>query len=49
MLSQVTLKTVYEIIVLPLTIHVVAYVKKHDHEDVYDSDINYNIFNILKI
>jgi len=49
MLSQVTLKTVYEIIVLPITIRVVEFTKKHDHEDVYDNDINYNIFNILKI
>ena len=49
MISQVTLKTVYEIIALPLTVRVVAFTKKHDHEDVYDNDINYNIFNILKI
>jgi uncharacterized integral membrane protein (TIGR00697 family) len=49
MLSQVTLKTVYEIIVLPITIRGVEFTKKHDHEDVYDNDINYNIFNILKI
>ncbi|MBQ8065866.1 MAG: queuosine precursor transporter [Prevotella sp.] len=49
MISQVTLKTVYEIIVLPVTIRVVEFTKRHDHEDVYDHDINYNIFNILKI
>ena len=49
MLSQVTLKTLYEIVVLPVTIRVVAFTKKHDHEDVFDHDINYNIFNILKI
>ena len=48
-ISQVTLKTLYEIMVLPVTIRVVAYTKRHDHEDVYDNDINYNIFNILKI
>ena len=49
MISQVTLKTLYEIVVLPVTIRVVEYTKKRDHEDVYDEDINYNIFNILKI
>ena len=49
MISQVTLKTLYEILVLPVTIRVVSFTKKHDHEDVYDHDINYNIFNILKI
>ena len=49
MISQVSLKTLYEIAVLPLTIRVVAFTKKHDQEDVFDNDINYNIFNILKI
>jgi len=48
-ISQVTIKTLYEILVLPLTIRVVAFTKAHDNEDVYDHDINYNIFNILKI
>ena len=48
-ITQVTLKTVYEIIALPVTIRVVNFTKKHDHEDVFDHDINYNIFNILKI
>ena len=49
MISQVALKTLYEIVVLPVTIRVVEFTKRHDHEDVYDHDINYNIFNILKI
>ena len=49
MISQVTLKTLYEIVVLPVTIRVVEYTKKRDQEDVYDEDINYNIFNIFKI
>jgi uncharacterized integral membrane protein (TIGR00697 family) len=49
MISQVTLKTLYEILVLPVTIRVVEYTKKRDQEDVYDEDINYNIFSILKI
>ena len=45
-ISQVTL---YEIVVLPVTIRVVAFTKAHDHEDVFDRDISYNIFNILKL
>ena len=48
-ISQVTLKTLYEIIVLPVTIRVVAFTKAHDKEDVFDRDISYNIFNVLKI
>jgi hypothetical protein len=49
MISQVALKTLYEILVLPVTIRAVEYTKKRDNEDVYDEEINYNIFNILKI
>ena len=49
MISQVLFKTLYEILVLPVTIRVVEFTKQHDHEDVYDKDIHYNIFNILKI
>ncbi len=48
-ISQVTIKTLYEIVVLPITIRVVAFTKAHDQEDVFDRNINYNIFNILKI
>ena len=49
MISQVALKTLYEILVLPVTIRVVEFTKKRDNEDVYDDDINYNVFNILKL
>lgn len=48
MLYQVVLKTVYEIIALPLTIRVVAWVKRVEQEDVYDTDITYNIFKIFE-
>ncbi len=46
MLIQVVLKTVYEIIVLPITIHVVNKVKEVEGCDVYDEDISYNILDI---
>jgi uncharacterized integral membrane protein (TIGR00697 family) len=45
-ITQVTLKTVYEIIVLPVTIRVVKFTKKHDQEDVYDNGMVYNIFKL---
>lgn len=49
MLIQVVAKTSYEIIVLPLTIRVVAALKKNEGSDVYDEDISYNILKIKEI
>ena len=48
-LSQIVLKTLYEIIVLPVTIQVVKYTKRHEGMDEYDKDINYNIFSVNNI
>ena len=48
-ITQVTLKTVYEIIALPVTIRVVKFTKKHDHEDVFDRDIAYNVFKVKEL
>lgn len=48
-ITQVSLKTFYEIIALPLTIRVVNFTKKHDHEDVFDRDVAYNIFKIKEL
>ena len=48
-LSQIVLKTLYEIIVLPVTIQVVKYTKRHEGMDEYDKDINYNIFSVSNI
>ena len=48
MLSQLVLKTVYEIIVLPITIRVVSWVKESEGEDVYDRNVDYNIFSVFK-
>ena len=44
MFWQVVLKTSYEIVALPLTYRVVAWVKHYENEDVYDKDISYSIF-----
>ena len=48
-ITQVTLKTLYEILVLPVTIRIVKFTKLHDHEDVYDRDVAYNIFKVKDI
>lgn len=44
MMWQVILKTVYEIIALPITIRVVKALKKYEGEDVYDEGISYGWF-----
>jgi uncharacterized integral membrane protein (TIGR00697 family) len=44
--TQAVLKSVYEIIVLPVTIRVVRYVKKIEGSDVYDTDVSFNPFNL---
>ena len=49
MLWQVILKTAYEIVVLPLTIRVVRYVKRYEHVDTYDTGINYSIWRVFSI
>ena len=47
--SQIVLKTLYEIVVLPITIQVVKFTKRHEGIDDYDNNIKYNIFNISNI
>lgn len=46
MLLQIGLKSLYEVIVLPVTAKVVRYIKKIDGSDVYDDGISYNILKI---
>lgn len=48
MLMQFILKTLYEIIFLPVTIRVIRGLKKMEGEDVYDRDISYGIFDVFK-
>ena len=48
-ITQVSLKTIYEIIALPMTIRVVNFTTKHDHEDVFDTDVAYNIFKVKEL
>ncbi len=43
---QIVLKSLYEVIILPVTVRVVRYVKRVDGSDVYDEGISYKIWKI---
>lgn len=47
--TQAVLKSLYEVIILPVTIQVVKYIKKVDGSDVYDEHISYNVLKIKDI
>lgn len=47
--TQAFLKSFYEVLVLPVTIYVVKYIKKVDGNDVYDNNISYNMMKIKDI
>ena len=49
MALQIVLKSLYEVIVLPLTIRVVKAVKRMDGSDVYDEGISYKIWKIKEV
>ena len=49
MLWQVLLKTVYEVIALPITIRIVKALTEHEGEDTYDTDVNYSIWKIFAL
>ena len=46
---QVVLKSMYEVLILPVTIWVVKAIKRIDGTDVYDTDISYNVLKIKEI
>lgn len=46
---QIVLKSMYEVIILPVTIRVVKAIKKIDGSDVYDTNISYNVLKIKDI
>lgn len=46
---QIVLKSMYEVIILPVTIRVVKVIKKIDGSDVYDTDISYNVLKVKEI
>ena len=49
MCIQIILKSMYEVIILPVTIRVVKAIKKIDGSDVYDTDISYNVLIVKDI
>ena len=48
-LTQAILKSAYEVVILPLTIRVVRYIKHIEGSDVYDKGISYNILKIKDV
>lgn len=49
MCVQIVLKSLYEVLILPVTIRVVKAIKRIDGSDVYDEGISYNILKIKDI
>lgn len=48
-LTQVVLKTLYEVVVLPVTIYVVKKTKQIEGEDTYDNGISYSVWKVLNV
>ena len=46
MVSQILLKTFYEVLILPVTCRVVKVLKAREGIDTYDTGISYNIFKV---
>jgi hypothetical protein len=46
---QALLKTLYEILILPVTIRVVHYIKRVDETDAYDEGISYNVWKVKEL
>lgn len=49
MIAQVILKTMYEILILPVTIRIVKATKQSVNTDTYDFGIDYNVFKINQL
>ena len=47
--TQAMLKTVYEILILPVTIWVVKFVKRVEGVDAFDANLSYNLFKVKEI
>ena len=46
---QIVLKSLYEVMILPVTIRVVKAIKKIDGSDVYDTNISYSVLKVKDI
>lgn len=49
MCIQIVLKSMYEVVVLPVTVRVVRFIKKVDGSDVYDEGVSYKIWRIFEV
>ena len=49
MCVQIVLKSMYEVLILPVTIRVVSTIKRIDGSDVFDDNVSYNILKIKDI
>ena len=47
--TQAMLKTVYEILILPITVWVVGFVKRVEGVDTFDTNLSYNLFSMKEI
>ena len=47
--TQAVLKTVYEVLILPVTIWVVEFVKRAEGVDTFDTSLSYNLFKVNEI
>lgn len=47
--TQAFLKSLYEVIILPVTVRVVRYIKRVDGNDVYDAGVSYKIWKVKDI
>ena len=43
MVSQIVIKTLYEIVILPITIRIVAWLKRTEGMDIYDDGVSYSV------
>ena len=46
MITQYALKTLWEVLITPVTYRVVAFLKRVEHEDFYDTDTNFTPFSL---
>lgn len=49
MAIQIVMKSMYEVIILPVTIRVVGVIKRIDGSDVYDTAISYKVWKVKEI
>lgn len=49
MAIQIVAKTLYEILILPITIRVVVWVKRYESTDIYDNNVSYNVLKFFDV